>query len=291
MSPFEVPDVAINIELYKFSRFYHVFDPNTTEIFGYHFYRFTGILLTVCIQVCVLFGLLGFLMEMEDTINYIERFIFIFVNSSNFLSVVKICVFVYKAKDTWDLFDVTRIHFLKSEQCCKFRNEILEKVRNKSIRLTNFIFGFATMTFIIWIIYPLVVNFFLIKTDQNNHQRYQNIFNMRYPVSINTYNQYFFIFYAIEVIIGSFILYNSILIDTFLVSFCWVLIAQYEILSKAFENIELKDGKFVLKHFLPLVLIIIQKLIFITIKHKYLIINNYEYIFMYYYNIFYILMN
>ncbi|CAH1710664.1 unnamed protein product [Aphis gossypii] len=242
MSSFEVSNVAINIKLYKLLRFYHLFDPNSTDIFGYHFYRFTGIFITVFIQLFVLFGLLGCFMEMEDTINDIEQFIFIFVNLSNFLSVMKLCVFTYKAKNTWDLFDVTCIHFLKSEKCCKYRNEILEKVRNKSIKLTNFIFGFATMTFIIWTIYPLVVNLFLIKTDQNNLQRYQNIFNMRYPVTINTYNQYYFFFYTIEMIMGFFILYNSILIDTFLVSFCWVLIAQYEILSEAFGSIEYKDN-------------------------------------------------
>jgi len=253
MSSFEVSDVAINIKLYKLLRLYHLFEPNSTEIFGYHFYRFTAILITVFIQLFVLFGLLGCFMEMEDTINDIEQFIFIFVNLSNFLSVMKLCVFTYKAKNTWDLFDVTCIHFLKSEKCCKYRNEILEKVRNKSIKLTNFLFGFATMTFIIWTIYPLVVNFFLIKTDQNNLQRYQNIFNMRYPVTINTYNQYYFFFYTIEMILGFFILYNSILIDTFLVSFCWVLIAQYEILSEAFGSIEYKNSKFASKYFLPLV--------------------------------------
>jgi len=260
MSSFEVNDVAIDISLYKLLRFYHVFDPSSSKIFGFHFYRFTGILLTVFIQSCVLFGLSGFFMEMEDTLNYIELFEFVFVNLSNFLSVLKICIFIYKANDTWDLFEVTHTHFLKSEQCCKYRDEVLEKVRKKSIKLTNFIFGFAFMTFVIWMIYPLAVNFFMLATDQINNQRYQNIFNMRYPVTIKTYNQYYFVFYGIEVIMGAFILYNSILIDTFLVSFCWVIIAQYEILTSAFGNIgdeaTFQNRKFVLKHVLPLVFVI-----------------------------------
>jgi len=253
MSSFEVHDVAINIELYKLLRFYHVFDPSYSKIFGFHFYRFTGILITVFIQSCVLFGLLGCFMEMEDQLDYIELFLFIFVNASNFLSVMKICVFIYKANDTWDLFEVARIQFLKSERCRKYRVEILEKVRNKSIKLTNFIFGFSFVTSIIWMTYPLVINLIMIATDQINNQRYQNVFNMRYPVTINTYNQYYFVFYAIEVILAFFILYNSILIDTFLVSFCWVIIAQYEILTEAFGNIGYEDKfqnrKFVLNFF------------------------------------------
>lgn len=267
MSSLEVHDVAINLELYKLFRFYYVFEPSQSKIFGFHFYRFTGILITVFIQSCVLFGLLGCFMEMEDTLDYIELFVFVFVNLSNFLSVIKICVFTYKANDTWDLFEVTRIHFLKNERCLKYGDEILEKVRNKSIKLTNFIFGFAFMTCIIWMIYPLVVNFFMLATDQINNQRYQNVFNMRYPVTINTYNQYYLVFYAIEVILAAFILYNSILIDTFLVSFCWVIIAQYEILTKAFENIGYEDTfqnrKLVLKYFLPSVFIPV----FIIRKH------------------------
>jgi len=253
MSSFEDSDVAINIKLYKLLCYYYLFDPNSPKIFGYHFYRFTAISITVFIQSFVSYGLLGCFMEMEDTVNDIEQFIFIFINLSNFLSVMIICVLTYKANDTWDLFDVTCIHFLKSEQCCKFKNKILEKVRNKSIKFTNFIFGFAFMTYTIWIMYPLVVNFFFITTDQNNHQRYQNVFNLRYPVTINTYNKYYLFFYTIELILGFFILYNSIFIDTFLVSFCWVLIAQYEILSEAFGSIEYKDSKFALNYFLPLV--------------------------------------
>ncbi|XP_025207698.1 uncharacterized protein LOC112603381 [Melanaphis sacchari] len=243
MSSYEVLDVAFNIKLYKILRFYDIFDPKSTKIFGYNYYRCTGIIITILTQSYILFGLTGFLIPMEDSINYIEQSMLIFVNSMNFLTVIKICVFVNKANNTWDLFDVTRINFLKSEQCCKYRYKILEKVRNKSIRLTNFIVVFAIISLTIWIIYPLVIHFYLTTNGQNNHQRYQSVLYLRYPVTKNTYNQYYFVFYTIEAILAFGILYYSILIDTVLVSLCWIFIAQYEILSEAFGNIKYDDKK------------------------------------------------
>ncbi|XP_025192483.1 uncharacterized protein LOC112592593 [Melanaphis sacchari] len=241
MSSFEDLDVAFNVKLYKMLRIYDIFDPKSTKIFGYNYYRCTGIIITVLTQLYVLFGLTGYLIPMEDTINYIEQSMLIFVGSVNFLAAIKTCVIIYKANNTWDLFDVTRINFLKSKQCCKYRNKILEKVRNKSIRLTNFIFVFAIISWTIWMIYPLVMNFYLMTTDQNNHQYYQSILYLRYPVTTNNYNQYYFVFYTTEGILAFGIIYYSILIDTVLVSFCWVFIAQYEILSEAFGNIKYDD--------------------------------------------------
>jgi len=81
MSLFEVHDVDINIAFYKLLRFYHVFDLSSLKVFCFHFYRFTGIFITVFTQSCLLFGLMGCFIEMKDTINDIELFIFIFVNS------------------------------------------------------------------------------------------------------------------------------------------------------------------------------------------------------------------
>lgn len=247
MNPIENQQVAINLALYKWFRLYHIFDPNSMQICGYHFYRITGVLFTIVVQCCILFGLLGCFVEMEDTIDGFDLFVFIFFNLINFLSVLKICVFLYEANKTWDLLDLTYIHFLKSKHCEKHTKK-LELVRDKSIKLTNFVFGSAAITFVIWMIYPLVTNSFLIKTGNPLNRRYQNIFNLRYPVSIHIYNQYYYVFFGIEVIVGIFQLYSSVLIDTFLVSLCWVLITQYEILKNAFENVgneyELQKGKF-----------------------------------------------
>lgn len=247
MSSFEIQEVAINLALYKWFRLYHIFDLNSAKLYGYHVHRTIGVLFTIVIQCCILFGLLGFLVEMEDTIDGFDLFVFIFFNLINFLSVLKICVFLYKANDTWDLLDSTRIHFMKSKHCEKHSKK-LELVRDKSIYLTNFVFGSAAITLIIWMTYPLLTNWFLIKAGNPQNQRYQNIFNMRYPVTIHTYNQYYNVFYGIEICIGIFELYSSVLIDTFLVSLSWVMITQYEILKNAFENVgneyKLGNGEF-----------------------------------------------
>lgn len=236
MSSFQIQEVAINLALYKWFCLYHLFDLNSVKLFGYHINRTIGVLFTIVVQCGIIFGLLGFFVEMEDTVDGIDLFVFIFFNLINILSVLKICVFMYKANDTWDLLDSTRIHFLKSKRC-EEHSKKLELVRDKSIYLTNFVFGSAAITFIIWMINPLVINSYLIKTGNSQNQRYQNIFNMRYPVTIHTYNQYFYVFYGIEIMMGIFVLYSTVLIDTFLVSLSWVMITQYDILKTAFENI------------------------------------------------------
>jgi len=86
----------------------------------------------------------------------------------------------------------------------------------------------------LWVMGPFIAN--EENTLPNVAHRHQNIINIKFPVTVKTYNNYYFVFYLMEVAVGFCIVYGSVLIDAFLMSFCWVISAQYQTVTKAFET-------------------------------------------------------
>jgi len=72
--------------------------------------------------------------------------------------------------------------------------------------------------------------------------RLPNILNLRFPVSTQTYNQYHFIFYLMEIVITTFPIYAIIVTDTLIISFSMVIISQQEILNRAFKSIGYEEN-------------------------------------------------
>lgn len=239
MSSLENQEVAYNKPLYKFAHMYQIFDPKSIRVFNCHVHRLTGILITVFVECFIFFGMLGLVMKMEDNIDNIDLVILLFLFMFNFSSLLKLCVFIKEAKTIWTLLDVTRIQFFKSHHCRKHFNK-LKKRKDELIQLTNYTFGLSILTYIVWIVYPICANSFM-ETSENVNQRYLNVLNLRYPVSIYTYNKYFYIWYAVEVVAAGYFCFSTI-IDTFLVSLCYILITQYEVLAQSFGNIRFPDG-------------------------------------------------
>jgi len=55
-------------------------------------------------------------------------------------------------------------------------------------------------------------------------------------VNINTYNQYFWVFYVIEIVIMLYFIIATVF-DTFIVTICLVIIVQYKVLEETFAKI------------------------------------------------------
>lgn len=198
-------------------------------------YRLTIILLTAvqgCINLC---GLLGFFVQMEDTLDDIELLQLLFANLSYFLSAFKIIICVYNANKIQDLLEVTRINFITSAQCTKHVH-ILLKYRDMSIKITNCLSVSFAVVLLGWWICPLIFNRFVLKSN-DEIVRYENVVNYRFPLTIAVYNDYFWIFYLMEVALGVFLAYAILITDCLLISISCVLIAHYEIHALAFENI------------------------------------------------------
>jgi len=194
----------------------------------------------VAVTTYNIFSALCFFTDTVDTIDSIDLLLMIFIYSIIVISLLKISVLLYNADRIWELFDLTRLDFLTSRRCRK-NVGILHKYRDRSIPITNLYQNYSTAVFIIWMIVPLVLNTFVMVEDPN--QRYHNIFNMQYPVSANIYNRYYYLFYLMEIAMGIFVLNYSMIIDNFLISLCWAIIAQYEVITTAFESIGNDDSE------------------------------------------------
>lgn len=235
MNSLENQGVSINLVLFKRLGFYQIFDPNNTKyMFNCNIYQLTLILLCTIGQCINIFGLLGFILNMKTIFNYTTVLQIIIDHLQCFLSLIKVTIHIYNADKIWELLDAVRTCFLTSPHCSK-HIDILRMHCKKSVKMTNLLFiVFVIITFI-WFMLPI----FLLMTKSYNteSQRYVNICSMIFPVSIHVYNDYFLIFYAMEVILLINNVYVELLIHVFIISFSYLIIGQYEVILKAFENV------------------------------------------------------
>lgn len=104
------------------------------------------------------------------------------------------------------------------------------------IKITNIYFGFVCMVCQQWLLYPLVVNFFTANETKNDHY-HLNILNFRFPITMDTYNQYYSIFYAIDSVVLVTIVFVILYSDMYVMSLSLIIISHYKVLNRAFENI------------------------------------------------------
>jgi hypothetical protein len=237
MAVFNDHNAAIHLKTLKQYGFYQIFFPNGENIFGWNIKninRLSFIALTVIIQCLMVFGNCGFLFDLEDTIDKTDLFIIIFSNVFNFYILWKMIILIFYRNKILDLLNVTSLNFLKSEQCL-YNIKILYKHRNRVIQSTQLYYKFCMSVLIPWFIYPIIINSFV--ANKNDNRRLENIINRRYPMDVNTYNQYYVLFYIIETIIAVKSLYLVLMIDILLLSIGWAIIVQYEVLAVTFKNI------------------------------------------------------
>jgi len=234
MATFKDDSVAINLNILKQCGFYQIFDPNNKKIFGWNVYLLSFIALNVIFQCIFGFGNCGLLFEKDDMINISDLFLITFINSFDFIYLWKIAILMLNRKKILDLLDVTNLQFLKSKQC---RNniEILYKHRIRVLKITKLYLYLIIVVLVQWVSSSILINSFIVSKNEN--QRLESVLSRRYPLNVNTYNQYYVLFYALETIIGIQTIYALLMIDILLFSTGWAIIIQYEILSVAFKNI------------------------------------------------------
>lgn len=233
MGKFNSNEVLTNLKIMKQFRFYQMLNPDGPKVFGRNTYQLSLITVMVIVQFLIVFGNSGYFLKMEDTPKDVDVFLNIFCNVFNYLSLWRIIVYIFNVENIWKLFDVARIHFFSSEQCCK-HFDILYNHRRAIFRKTNYGFIVFTMAAFQWILTPFLIN--SITSDHIPNIRIPNVLNMRFPVAVHTYNQNYAIFSVIESTMGFVLIYVTLMTDGFLLSFGWVIIAQYEVLARAFGS-------------------------------------------------------
>jgi len=236
MINFKEQDFAINLKLIKRYGFVQIFNPNSRKILNWNIYHISLITIVVIIQCIDIFGIIGFFYETKGTITEIDIIIYLHVLIQNYLCLWKFVMFLYKSNTVWDvLFNVTRMNFLTSKRCWEF-SKLLHESRKWITKITKIYFIFACFITIQWDLCPLVVNMFT-TYDNENPRFLQNIFNIRFPINMYTYNQYYVIFYVMELSIVSFLSALISITDIFILSLSLIIITQFKVLSRAFENI------------------------------------------------------
>ncbi|KAE9535088.1 hypothetical protein AGLY_008380 [Aphis glycines] len=229
-------EVSINLKLFKLIHFFQLFDPSIQKMCNINIYHL-GCHVMNCVTGCiVMYGLLGCFIEMEDRLNIVNQIQLMFCVLIYYSSLFKIITFLYKANNIWDLLRVSHVNFLTSSQC-KTHIGILHKYRNKSIKITNMISTIGVVTTLEWIMFPLLLQLLQEEDTNQSNQRFENIFNFRFPVTINYYNNNYAIFYFMESFITMYMLYIYVAVDVFFISACYIMIAHYEMIKRAYENI------------------------------------------------------
>lgn len=229
--------------LFKRIRFYDLLDPSSNKMFNYNVYKLISVLIVFIIGCCMIYGQMGYFIQMEDSIDTVDSLLIIFIDLITSLSSLKIIMIVYKANDIWDLLNATRINFLTSGHCQKYIHYI-HYYSNLSTKISYLLIVLLIGGLLTWGGFPLVIyaiSFRNVNADCVQKERIVTAINYRYPLTINTFNEHFILFYMIELAILTFDVFVHGVFDIFIVSVGFTIIAQYEIITRAFENICAKE--------------------------------------------------
>ncbi|KAL4090821.1 hypothetical protein QTP88_025591 [Uroleucon formosanum] len=239
MDDLRIEEVAIDLKLWKLYRFYHMLKPNNTKIFNCNVYRLIFFIYGAIVNCMVLYSTIGFFVEMDDMISDVDIFLVLFVMINFFFCSWRMCIILSKSNTICEVLKVSQLNFLKSKECLKHLN-VLHDHRDRTIKITNYFFVFSVIVLIQWIIFPIMVTMFTASEVENT--RLPNIMNLRFPVSTQTFNQYYFIFYLMEIAISTFPIYVIIVTDTLIMSFSLVIISQQEVLNRVFKSIGYEEN-------------------------------------------------
>jgi len=242
---------AFNLTLFRTIGYYQMVDPNSKKIFGYNIYNVINITLVIFTSIMTVIGLSGFVYKTDNITSEENSFTdiqMLFYLSCIGLGNLKIAITVYNADAIWKLFNVAHESFLTNKHCKQDKYKLNKRGKQFS-RIFSWYFLMFIMTAIAWSVVPIVVNNHAASNEtQNNENIYMtNIANLRYPITVKTYNTFYKGFYALEFIMVWYSAYGLVVFDLFIVALLQLLATHYEIISSAYENFkykaENKDGE------------------------------------------------
>lgn len=227
-------DVLVNMKLMRTSGFYSMFDPNATEVFGRNAYLLSFVVYSAIIQCILVSGHVGFFLDKEDTMDDVDLCLDVQMLCQYVNNLCKFGMLLCHGNVVRDVFDVARSTFFTSKRCREHVG-MLRECRRRTVKLTNVHFIVYFIIMINWLIFPAVTNAF--GTHDVTVERLSSVVNLQYTGSVWTYNQYHVLFYSLEIVLGIYVMYTMVMADMFILSFCLILIAQHEVLTRAFKSV------------------------------------------------------
>lgn len=232
---------AFDLTLFKTIGYYQMVDPNSKKIFGFNICNVINITLVIFTSIMTVIGLSGFLYKFDNVTseeNSFKNIQMFFYLSCIWLGNLKIATTVYNADAIWNLFNVAHESFLSNKYCKQDKIYKFHDSGKQFARIFPWYFLMFIMTALAWSIVPIVVNNqAAINETQNNENIYMtNIANLRYPITVKTYNTFYNGFYALEFIMVWYCAYGLVVFDLFIVALLQLLATHYEMISSAYEN-------------------------------------------------------
>lgn len=227
-------EVIINLKLLKLCGYFDLIVPNGKTILGFHMNRLIFAIIICIIHAVVLYSNLGLFANLDYKISYNDFFLILFCDLIIFLTFYKTCLMFNRIDSIFELLDVTRIDFLTSKLCRK-NNKILYGYRDV---IKKYSYSYNVLVVVVafqWVLYAFLVHVFFV--DDSKNGRFTNVIDMPYPINTQELNEYYSIIFIIESIFIISTLYCTLMIDTLLLSYGWIITFQYEILGLAIKNL------------------------------------------------------
>jgi len=190
------------------------------------------VILTTSITVV---GLTGFIYSTDVYINNdFEDMQLLFYIACITVSNIKVVIIIYNSDEIRKLFDLSHESFLSNKYCKKKYQ--MKNFKKQSVRTFVWYIFFFYSTALLWILLP---NTKIIDETTNMIIRKNNVLNLKYPITVKTYNTYYNIFYVIESILTIYCGFELIMFDVFLLSTLQLISTRYEMVSSAYQNIVL----------------------------------------------------
>lgn len=238
MKTFKDEEVVMNFKLLKRTRTYHMINSSCNNICNWNVYLISVVSINLILQCLPILVLMGLIERGFSVFDIIEIVLIIFVIIYYYLAGFILIRIVKKREIIWNLLTVTKFNFLTSKICLQNIN-ILHTFRTKTILVTNIFTFLVVSANILWAIFPVVLNIFTMKENENRPM--QNIFNFPYPLKPQTYNRYYIVFYILEVLLLCSVCYIIVLMDIILLSIYYTLIGQYKVIFQSFKSMGMED--------------------------------------------------
>lgn len=225
-----------NLKLFAMIGLTQMFDQKSRKLLGYNIYHFIIAPLIVSYPIISILITLGLYFWIENSIHFMNQMV-VFVNVSLFC--LKGHILMKNSENIWNFF--LKISYRKFLSYKSYDSVIFKNYRIRSLWATYIYTFLIVSSLFVWAMQPLVSrreNFLLLKNSDGTFSSYQqNIFNLYFLVSNDTYNDYFKLFYSIEFLILFLGAYITLLFDSFVISMCLSVQCQLNMIENGYKSI------------------------------------------------------
>lgn len=234
---------AINLWLFKLIGFYQMFNPKSLKMFGHNVHNIIHCILIILTTAMTAFGFIGFFYNVDGSSNIgFKDMQMMFYITCIVVGNLKLIILINNVNKIWKFFEMFHETFLSSKHCKLELYKLKSYKSNFSKVFSLYLFLFS-MTVVLWILTPIFLNSHLLnkETQENENIRFINSINMRFPVTVETYNSFYNFFFMLESTMVAYAGYGLVTFDLFVIALLLLISTQYEIVSSAYENLKFVD--------------------------------------------------